>query len=157
MASKTASRPEASRGKQSSILQAVLTPIHFLSFLLSLYLIDCHYHDKRMQENSERYSRLPSWLLPAWLDRILFRQHPQPYGWVDKTKPGTSAPTRVPTNGERKERWYFHTKQKKLMKMEAADAFELQRAILLGLLVVVVCATWMLWRLSRGFWAWYVG
>ncbi|OTA92111.1 hypothetical protein M434DRAFT_396662 [Hypoxylon sp. CO27-5] len=126
-----------------------MTPVHFISFLLSLYLVDCHYHDKRIQEHYERYSRLPSWLLPAWLDRILFR--PQPYGWVDRRK-RESANT---GGGGNKERWYYHTKQKKLMKMEAADAFELQRSIVLGLCVVVLCATWALWRLSASFWAWY--
>ncbi|KAI0841958.1 hypothetical protein F5Y06DRAFT_258701 [Hypoxylon sp. FL0890] len=151
MESKTASRPEASGGKQSNIYQAIVTPIHFISFLLSLYLIDCHYHDKRIQEHYERYSRLPSWLLPTWLDRILFRPHP--YGWVDRTKRDSSK-TKAARN---KERWYYHTKQKKLMKMEAADAFELQRSVLLGLCVVVLCATWALWRLSAGFWAWYSG
>lgn len=121
-----------------------MTPINFISFLISLYLVDSHYHDKRLQQHSERYSRLP--LLPSWLDRLLFR--PQPYGWVGRK--GTN-------DSGRQERWYYHTKQKKLMKMEAADAFELSRAVLLGLSIVLLVASWLLWRVALGVWAWYSG
>ncbi|KAI1382062.1 hypothetical protein F4677DRAFT_13766 [Hypoxylon crocopeplum] len=148
MEPKTMSHPAASGGKQLSLYQAIMTPINFISFILSLYLVDCHYHDKRIQEHSGRYSRLPSWLLPAWLDRVLFRPHP--YGWVNGAKPAAS-------NSGRQERWYYHTKQKKLMKMEAADAFELSRAVLLGLCAVMLCVTWALWRFAIGLWAWYEG
>ncbi|KAI1208080.1 uncharacterized protein F4807DRAFT_164564 [Annulohypoxylon truncatum] len=146
MESKTASRSEASGGKRSSVFQAILTPIHFVSFLLSLYLVDCHYHAKRIQEHSEQYNRLPSWASPSWLDRIVFS--PQPYGWVDRKRRESQRA------GPNEERWYYHTKQKKLMKMEAADAFELQRSILLGLCAVVLFSLWVLWRLSAKFWSW---
>ncbi|KAI2640392.1 hypothetical protein GGS26DRAFT_537988 [Hypomontagnella submonticulosa] len=129
----------------------VMTPIYLVSFLLSLYLIDSQYHNKRIEQHSERQSRLPSWLLPSWLDRVLFRTHP--YEWVGRNKGGTAGSGGT----QRKERWYYHTKQKKLMKMEAADALEIQRSVLLGLCVVFLCAVWALWRLSIGFWAWYVG
>ncbi|OTB06700.1 hypothetical protein M426DRAFT_106418 [Hypoxylon sp. CI-4A] len=147
METKSAPRAEASAEKQSSLFQAIMTPIHFISFLLSLYLIDCHYHDKRIQEHSDRYSRLPSWVMPGWLDRLLSRPHP--YGWVDREKRET------PDTGGNRHRWYYHTKQKKLMKMEAADAFELQRSVVLGLGVVVLCAAWATYRLSAGLLAWY--
>ncbi|KAI0890083.1 uncharacterized protein GGS22DRAFT_149956 [Annulohypoxylon maeteangense] len=146
MESKTASHSEVNRGKQSRIFQAILTPFHFVSFLLSLYLIDCYYHDKRIQEHSEQYNRLPSWVLPSWLERRLFS--PQPYVWVDRKKRETS---RAGTN---QTRWYYHTKQRELMKMEAADAFEIQRSILVGLCFVLLLSLWLLWRLSAKFWAW---
>ncbi|KAI0176165.1 hypothetical protein GGR52DRAFT_347978 [Hypoxylon sp. FL1284] len=134
-----------------------MTPINFITFILSLYLVDSHYHDRRMQEHSERYGRLPSWPLPSWLDRLLFR--PQPYGWVGRqvTTSTTTTTTTTTPNGARPERWYYHTKQKKLMKMEAADAFELRRPVLLVLAAVAVGATWALWRLCRGVWAWCSG
>lgn len=136
---------ESHAEKQSSLYQTIMTPINFISFILSLYLVDSHYHDRRMQEHSERYGRLPSWLLPSWLGRLLFRPHP--YGWVGRTG----------TNGAKSERWYYHTKQRKLMRMEVADAFEMRRPILLALSVVAFCAAWALWRLSRGVWAWCGG
>ncbi|KAI0383964.1 hypothetical protein F5Y04DRAFT_250118 [Hypomontagnella monticulosa] len=152
MDTKTTSRPEAGGGKQSSTFyQAIMTPIYLVSFLLSLYLVDSHYHDKRIAEHAERQSRLPSWLLPSWLDRALFPT--SPYEWVKRNKqdPASRGETK------RKERWYYHTKQKKLLKMEAADALEIQRGVLLGLCVVFLCALWAFWRLSIGFWAWYTG
>ncbi|KAI1090409.1 hypothetical protein F5B19DRAFT_325660 [Rostrohypoxylon terebratum] len=155
---KTASRPEANRERLSAlkeylieyvpthrIKQTILTPVHLVSFLLSLYLVDCYYRGKRIQEHSKRYSRLPSWVLPSWLDRILFS--PQPYGWVDRKKRDG------PNAGPNHERWYYHTQQHKLMKMEAVDALELQRNILLGLCVVIVLfSLWLFWRLSTILW-----
>ncbi|KAI0854266.1 hypothetical protein F5Y00DRAFT_4258 [Daldinia vernicosa] len=153
MEPKTMSRTEAGGAKQSSlyqIIQAVMTPVHFITFLLSLYLVDCRYHDKRIQEHSERYSRLPAWLVPSWLDRLLFS--PDPYGWVDRKRQNADA---APDNSAgNKERWYYHTKQKKLMKMETADAFEMQRTVLLGLGAVGLFAVWVLWRLGTGVLAW---
>ncbi|KAI8960940.1 hypothetical protein F5Y11DRAFT_328253 [Daldinia sp. FL1419] len=148
MEPKTVSRTETGGAKPSSSLyQAIMTPVHFVSFLLSLYLVDCHYHDKRIQEHSERYSQIPAWLLPSWLDRLLFSPHP--YGWVDRKKQGAA-----PNSTGSGERWYYHTKQKKLMKMETVDAFEMQRTVLLGLGVVVLFAIWVFWRLSAEVLAW---
>ncbi|KAF3056446.1 hypothetical protein GL218_06659 [Daldinia childiae] len=151
MESKTMSRTETGGAKQSSlyqVIQTIMTPIHFVTFLLSLYLVDCHYHDKRIQEHSERYSRLPTWLLPSWLDRLLFSPHP--YGWVDRKKQNAA-----PSSAGNDERWYYHTKQKKLMKMETADAFEMQRTVLLGLGAIGLFVVWVLWRLSAGVMSWF--
>ncbi|KAI6093678.1 hypothetical protein F4821DRAFT_252680 [Hypoxylon rubiginosum] len=145
MESKSTPRAEASEERQSSLYQAIMTPINFISFILSLYLVDSHYHVKRMQEHSERYGRIPSWLLPSWLDRLLFR--PQPYGWVGQKS--TNGP-----NSAKPERWYFHTKQRKLMRLEAADAFEMRRPVILTMSVVAICAIWAFWRLSQGVLAW---
>lgn len=148
-----------------------MTPINFVSFLLSLYLVDCHYHDKRIQQHSERYSRLPSWPpLPAWLQRMLFssRATYNPYDWVGGSGSGSGGRKNEVVNnrgsnrGTNPDRWYYHTQQGKLMRMEAADAFELRRAVLVGLSAVlaVLCAVglgsvvmgagWALWRVSVG-------
>ncbi|KAI1466720.1 uncharacterized protein F4812DRAFT_432553 [Daldinia caldariorum] len=154
MEPKRMSRTEAGGAKPSTvyqIIQAIMTPVHFISFLLSLYLVDCRYHAKRIQEHSARYSRLPTWLLPSWLDRLLFSPHP--YGWVDRKKQDGAAAAGSGAPGG--ERWYYHTKQKKLMKMETADAFEMQRSVLLGLGVVALFAVWVFWRLGAGIVAWF--
>ncbi|KAL7629464.1 hypothetical protein AAE478_000984 [Parahypoxylon ruwenzoriense] len=162
MEPKTRPRPAEAGGEtQSRLYQTIMTPINFVTFLLSLYLVDCHYHDKRMREHADRYSRLPTWLLPSWLRRLLFRPHP--YRWVDRS--GKSPPEGVGPGpgrgaeggGREGERWYYHTKQKKLIKMEAADAFELRRTVLLALCGLALCAAWALWRLVLGAWAWYAG
>ncbi|KAI5866582.1 hypothetical protein GGS23DRAFT_551187 [Durotheca rogersii] len=142
-----------------------MTPINFVTFLLSLYLVDIQYHERRVREHAERpRGVLPAWLLPAWLRRLLFRPAPNPYRWVDRDRPvsprsgsgsgntgsrgagGAGAPTGDPDA----ERWFYHTKQRELMRMEAADAFELRRAVLLALCGLLLCAAWGVWRLVLG-------
>ncbi|KAI1107555.1 hypothetical protein F4804DRAFT_163565 [Jackrogersella minutella] len=139
MESRTASRPDASRETKSSVFQTVMTPVYVVTFFLSLYFVDYQYNDKRIQEHSEKYSRLP-----YILDRTIFS--PRPYRWVDRKNSGSLS------SAGNEERWYYHTKQKKLMKMEAADAFEIQRSVLLGLGTVILCGTLAVWRLGAGFW-----
>lgn len=105
-----------------------MTPVNFVSFLISLYLVDCHYHNQR----EHIYSNSTQTRLPAWLHRIIFR--PQPYAWV------SGGPQTPPNQNDRS--WYYHTKQKKLMKMEATAAFEIRRSVLLALIVLVVGLIW---------------
>ncbi|KAH6660021.1 hypothetical protein BKA67DRAFT_546536 [Truncatella angustata] len=93
-----------------------MTPINFVTFLVSLYLVDYHFHRKREHaHNDGAHSSLPT-----WLQQVIFR--PQPYSWV-------GGKTEAPPN-QQDRNWYYHTKQKKLMKMEAAAAFEIRRSVL---------------------------
>jgi hypothetical protein len=118
-----------------------MTPVNFISFLISLYLIDFHYQSKRADGHHQfgLQSRLPS-----WMHHLLFR--PQPYQWVN------NKPTSPEQSGGR---YYYHSKQKKLIKMEATDAFELRNTVLLGLLILGGIATWMAWRVAFGVLGWF--
>ncbi|KAI1082734.1 hypothetical protein F5B20DRAFT_482126 [Whalleya microplaca] len=136
---KSAVQPETSEQRQSKLYQTIMTPIYFVSFLLSLYLVD-HQHNKQRAQGhyAEGY-------LPSWLSHLLWQPHP--YQWVDR---GPAPPNK------NEERWYYHTKQRKLLKMEAAEAFQLRHTVLISLCALAFGVAWLLYRLGAGFWARFV-
>ncbi len=128
-----------------------MTPVNFIAFLLSLYLVDCHYDDERARRHrtaagagagAATATTGPAGRLPAWLHRLFLA--PQPYEWVDQGRERPAPPNR------HEERYYYHTKQKKLMRMEAADAFGLRTPVLVLLSLLAAAAAWAAWRLASG-------
>jgi hypothetical protein len=104
--------------------QMIVTPVNFVTFLVSLVLVDLRYTRLRMHSHhSVRESKLPTWLH----DILYYRQ---PYDDVGGRRPGGSH-----------ERWHYHSNQKKLMKMEAEEAFRLRGTVLLFLAVLAATAT----------------
>ncbi|OAR01992.1 hypothetical protein LLEC1_00096 [Akanthomyces lecanii] len=99
-----------------------MTPINFVSFLISLVLVDIHYSRLRMHTHAESRTRLPN-----WLHDLLYHKHP--YEGMRQRPSGLH------------ESWYYHSKQKKLMKLEAEDAFRLRSTVLVGLAVVAAAGT----------------
>ncbi|KAF7515262.1 hypothetical protein G7054_g14664 [Neopestalotiopsis clavispora] len=142
--SATASPPETKEDEHSAIYRRIMTPVNFITFLVSLYLVDYHYNSKREHtHDNQRRTRLP-----GWLHSFLFK--PQPYAWVGggggESSSASSSARNNPPNQDDKN-WYYHTKQKKLMKMEASAAFEMRRSVTVALLVAAVAAVWGLSRL----------
>lgn len=99
-----------------------MTPINFVSFLVSLVLVDIHYTRLRMHTHAESRSRLP-----IWLHDLLYHRHP--YEDVHRNHAAVREP------------WYYHSNQKKLMRMEAEDAFKLRSTVVVGLAVAAAAAT----------------
>jgi hypothetical protein len=124
----------------------IMTPINFVTFLVSLYIVDRQYMDERVRRHGPRHAQAPSMQPSAssssWLQRLLYT--PRPYEWVDRRP--------APPNRD-DERYYYHSKQKKLMKMEAADAFALRRPVILGLALLAALALLLAARLG----AWVFG
>ena len=107
-----------------------MTPVLFVSFLFSLLFVDLRYSQRRLHTHSEAPSRLP-----AWLHDIIYR--PRPYGG-ERDEAGTDS------------QWYYHSKQRKLLEMEAEDAFEVRNTVIALLGVAAICAVWAVWYvLSR--------
>lgn len=100
-----------------------MTPINFVTFLFSLLLVELHYTIKRSHNHNDGASRLP-----AWLHHLLYK--PEPYQYVRKGNKSPQAGS-----------WFYHSKQKKLMKMEAEEAFAMRNTVLLLLTVLVAAAT----------------
>ncbi|KAK6206008.1 hypothetical protein LQW54_007947 [Pestalotiopsis sp. IQ-011] len=140
----TAAHPETKEDEHSAFYHRIMTPINFITFIVSLYLVDYHYNSKREHTHSGNSEGR----LPGWLHRLIFR--PQPYAWVG----GGDGP--APPNQDDRN-WYYHTKQKKLMKMEAAAAFEVRSSVLVALVVVAAGAAWGLSRVlvAAGEWWWH--
>ncbi|KAJ4151329.1 hypothetical protein LMH87_012035 [Akanthomyces muscarius] len=106
----------------STLYKIIMTPLNFASFLVSLILVDIYYSRLRMHTHAESRSRLPN-----WLHDLLYQK--DPYEDVRQKPGGVHEP------------WYYHSKQKKLMKMEAEDAFRLRSTVLVGLAVVAAAGT----------------
>ncbi|KAK0666254.1 hypothetical protein QBC41DRAFT_154991 [Cercophora samala] len=138
-------------GDQSSIYKVIMTPIIFTSFLISLFLVDTrnsalrrHYHA------SDSESRMPE-----WLHRILYRYKRYEYVAVDengKPFPISNPQTPAVSPGQEKED-YYHSKQKKLMKMEVAEAFEIRSSVVILLVALGVVFLWGSWKVA----SWAIG
>ncbi len=109
----------------------VVTPVVFVSFIVSMLWIDYRNTVRRSHLHSEDTPHR----MPPWLHHLVFRA--QPYGAA-----------RAADQPGRKEdgRWYYHSKQKKLLKMEVADAFEIRTTVLAVLALASAAATWLVWR-----------
>ncbi|KAH8883939.1 hypothetical protein GQ53DRAFT_752479 [Thozetella sp. PMI_491] len=110
-----------------------MTPIIFVTFLISLVLVDYRNSARRSQYHAEKESR---WL-PQWLHRLVYRYRRYQYVAVDDR----SELVRDESTG----RPYYHSKQRKLMKMEASEAFEMRGWVVFVLGLVIMCAGWGVW------------
>ncbi|CZT04647.1 uncharacterized protein RAG0_11039 [Rhynchosporium agropyri] len=168
--------PEAP--KESTVSRLLITPITFLSFLLSLALVDSHNYHLRTKSLSKSPSRSQPTTLLGRVRRLLhglvFREvDAGPYAYVrspnlevkagekrDRSASGHSSPSPSPgrRSGEVDEPWHWHTKQKKMMRAEFEDALKLRKWVVLflglvvfsGLGMVLVIGSWMVgaWRVN---------
>ncbi|KAK3906850.1 Endoribonuclease L-PSP-domain-containing protein [Staphylotrichum tortipilum] len=125
----------------------VMTPIIFTSFLLSLLLVDLRHSALRAHYHAD--SHQPSRFMPAWLHRVVYRYRPYRYietTTMTTTTARTTSTTTSGTVGEGPEaEEYYHSKQRKLMKMEAAEAFEVRGAVVVVLGVMGLGVLWVAW------------
>lgn len=128
MASTSAEGGDQSR--QSVIQKYVVTPLILISFLVSLTLVDYRHSANRSHYHADpRESRIPQ-----WLHRILYRYRKYQYVPVDdKGRPlGESA------NNEE----YYHSYQRKLLRMEVDEAFEIRSTVLVALSLISLLVLW---------------
>jgi len=111
-----------------------MTPIIFISFLISLSLVDMRHSAKRKHYHAEaRDSRMPQ-----WLHRIVFRY--QRYRYVPADNQGR--PLGEAVDGHQ----YYHSNQRKLMRMEVAEAFEIRSTVVMALGLFSLCVLWGAWK-----------
>lgn len=118
-----------------------MTPVIFISFLASLAWVDFRYMLMRSHTHSDATSRMP-----RWLHTLLYRDTPYQYVRVDRSKPNT------PTAGDQETKWHYHTKQRKLMRMEAEDAFRIRGSVVVILGLLALAASWIAWQVSSWLW-----
>lgn len=116
-----------------------MTPLIFVTFLLSLVWVDLRYTLKR-----SRYHSYQGGWMPCWLHNIVYRR--SPYNYVRAKDQSTPSPR--DEQGE----WHYHSKQKKLMRMEVDDAFEMRGYVLVAMAVVSLSIAWGFWALSSWLW-----
>ncbi|KAK1600047.1 uncharacterized protein LY79DRAFT_664431 [Colletotrichum navitas] len=143
--STTATKVAATRGgsdigaiRQSTLYKGIVTPIIFVSFLLSLAWVDIRYTIKRSRNYSQE-----GWM-PSWLHNVVYRSSPYHSVQVRDQK--------SPRPADEKEEWYYHSKQKKLMRMEVDDAFQMRGHVLVVLALVSLAVFWGVWLFSSWLW-----
>ncbi|KAK0633543.1 hypothetical protein B0T14DRAFT_561131 [Immersiella caudata] len=122
--------------RQSLIYKFIMTPIIFISFIVSLSLIDMRHSAQRSHYHADSHESR----MPAWLHRIIYRY--QRYQYVPVDENGKLVGKRV---GDGKE--YYHSHQRKLMRMEVAEAFEIRSSVVVALGLVSMGVLWGVWRL----------
>ncbi|KAH7035083.1 uncharacterized protein B0I36DRAFT_317578 [Microdochium trichocladiopsis] len=124
----------------SKLYQTIMTPLNFVTFIISLWIVSGRNQRKRVAMHPRRPSHngVAAWL-PSWLQGVIFR--PQPYHYIDDRSDN-------PPNYMDK-RFYYHSKQRKIMKLEAADAFELRSSVLGALCIAGVALVWVCVCLGR--------
>ncbi|KAL1841506.1 hypothetical protein VTJ49DRAFT_6997 [Mycothermus thermophilus] len=131
---------------QTAVYKLIMTPVIFISFLVSLALVDLRYSALRAHYHPDDQHR---GRMPAWLHRIIYRYRPYRYQAVDdKGRPAERtpmSPSSPPGSGRQAED-YYHSKQRKLMKMEAEEAFEMRGIVVVVLGLVSLGAVWAVWK-----------
>ncbi|KAL2158559.1 hypothetical protein VTH06DRAFT_4326 [Thermothelomyces fergusii] len=136
-----------------------MTPVLFVSFLLSLALVDLRFSALRAHYHADGGDQAPGRRrLPAWLHRIIYRYRPYRYAAaVDGNGRPVAAPTTpgspgspergvTPSGTAREAEDYYHSKQRKLIKMEAEEAFEMRGVVVLVLGFLGLAALWVAWK-----------
>jgi hypothetical protein len=143
-----------------------MTPITLVSFVFSLAFVEMRYELLRSHTHAEASNSR----LPGWLHHLLYRS--SPYAYV-RVRPGDAAhgasATPVAADAVHATRaarpdedahWYYHNHQKKLMRMEAEEAFRIRHTVVVVLALVAALASWggwlfvgVAWRTLRGWMA----
>lgn len=135
------------------MLQLIIAPLTFLSFLLSLSLIDSYTTSRLSPQNSPPTLRQR---ITNLAHRMLFKQNPSyKYPATPPSQNAAQAKSSSRFSNEKAktekdrlakkagEHWYWHTHQRKLMKMEVDDAFKIRHWVLWGMgaaALVLICA-----------------
>ncbi|KAK0730525.1 hypothetical protein B0H67DRAFT_36421 [Lasiosphaeris hirsuta] len=127
---------DGGRPRQSPIYKLVVTPVVFISFVISLALVDFRHSVSRSHYHADPgHSRLP-----RWLHRLVYRYQRYQYVPVDENGRRLAQPETTDQHS------YYHSKQRKLMKMAADEAFEIRNIVLAATALVTACIICALWR-----------
>lgn len=131
-----------------------MTPLIFISFLVSLALVDLRHSALRAHYHADADGA--SSRLPRWLHRLVYRYRGYRYDFDDAAARAAGRPA-TPSSSPRSEGQagsgdYYHSKQRKLMKMEAAEAFEIRGWVLVVLGLLGASVLWAAWKV--GAWGW---
>jgi hypothetical protein len=124
----------------------LIAPLTFISFLLSLALIDSRNHSLRTHSHSP--SRPPPSTIfghaKAFIHSLIYKSTPSsPYSYI--RSPNSRSSLYKEGKGKEKEKekdepWHWHTKQRHMMKAEMDDAFRVRKWVVVFLLSCAVLA-----------------
>ncbi|KAK0618297.1 hypothetical protein B0T17DRAFT_509842 [Bombardia bombarda] len=135
----SANRGDANPRDQATLYKIIMTPVIFISFLISLAIVDLKYSVRRSHFHAqERPGRMPT-----WLHRLIYRYRRYDYVPLDQHGQPFDSTSNPPSDSH----WFYHSKQRKLVKMEAADAFEIRGIVQVFMALFALCVTWALWQI----------
>ncbi|KAE9381119.1 hypothetical protein N431DRAFT_476023 [Stipitochalara longipes BDJ] len=137
--------PEAP--KESAVSRLLIAPLTFVSFLLSLALIDSRNHSLRTHSHSPSRPA-PTTLfghVKAFIHSVIWKPAPgSPYSYIkspnSKLTNGREKEGKGGVKGKEDEPWHWHTKQRHMMKAEMDDAFRVRKWVVVFLLAAGVMA-----------------
>ncbi|KAG0650904.1 hypothetical protein D0Z07_2773 [Hyphodiscus hymeniophilus] len=131
--------PPAMEGpKESAVSRLLITPLTFISFLLSLAFIDSRNHSIRTHSHPRAQPSTILGHIKAFLHSCVYEcTDSSPYAYISETSTSTTG-MKKPAGRKEDEKWYWHTKQRKMMKAEFSDAFRMRRSVLVVSLASVV-------------------
>ncbi|PSS12802.1 hypothetical protein M430DRAFT_43642 [Amorphotheca resinae ATCC 22711] len=151
--------------EESVIDRLLIAPLTFISFLLSLALIDSRNHNLRYQHTPAAATFLGR--ISGFIHNLVYKPIPDssPYAYLnspaarDAKEGGRARATSGETDRE-EESWHWHSKQRQQMKAEISDAFRVRKWVLYALVGIAasavvgawVMAKWMLYFLASLVW-----
>lgn len=131
--------------------QLLIAPLTFISFLVSLALIDAR--NLNWRRTAHQPNPLPGkskQKTRRWLGREAREE--SPYAYVRSPAPEKAGKGDAKMSMGKQESWYLHSKQREVMRMEFSDALALKRKVSVVLVTLLCAATaalaWILyvWR-----------
>lgn len=140
----------------------ILTPILFVSFVVSLFWVNRRNRARRSQAHTTHSSLLSSLAPSTWLDPEPYQDptdstwgqrgdapgHPESYDALSQPK-GAGGQSQENNNNntkkKKKKSWHLNKKIRKVAKLEVSDAFEMRgrvMAMVLFLMLLVAVAIW---------------
>ncbi|KAH9860549.1 hypothetical protein J1614_011880 [Plenodomus biglobosus] len=156
------SSPENLPGEEESLLtKIILTPILFISFIISLFLVNHRNRARRSKAHTTYSSSILSHLAPSsWLDPEPY-QDPTDSTWGREGDPGHVEPHDAigppkdaagqgqKNKAKKRKSWHLNKKIRKVAKMEISDAFEMRGRVMVLMLFVIVLASIAMWTISK--------
>ncbi|TVY52800.1 hypothetical protein LCER1_G006473 [Lachnellula cervina] len=128
--------PSAEAPKESAISRLLIAPLTFVSFLLTLALIDSRNH--ALRTHTHKPPSAPFARIKSLFHSLIFKRVPEPSPYSYVRSPDAKSESGVEHVQGNEEPWHWHTKQRKMMKAEMDDAFRMRKSVMVFLVLVGV-------------------
>ncbi|KAF2033797.1 hypothetical protein EK21DRAFT_97924 [Setomelanomma holmii] len=144
--------PVADADKEPLLVRIILTPVLFISFIVSLSLVNLRDRAHRTYEHSSA-SFLTYLYRSSWLELEPY-QDPDDSKWGRGGSIGHVEPCdSISRTGEeqkegkqkKKRSWHLNKKIRKVAKLEISDAFEMRGGVIVGMLAMIFFGSMVLW------------
>ncbi|KAF1945460.1 hypothetical protein EJ02DRAFT_44728 [Clathrospora elynae] len=137
--------------QESLLTRIIFTPVLFVSFILSLFLVNYRNRARRAEAHSSQYTILKYLAPSAWLDPEPYQnphdstwghrgsaRHVEPHDAIGPRDDGQS-------KSGKKKSWHLNKKIRKIAKMEVGDAFEMRGQIIVAMVAMLLVSSVVLW------------